>query len=46
MKKVIAIVSIISVITGLSLVTATSNHETSIHNNYKTAADKNIKPGG
>lgn len=45
MKKVIAIVSIISVITGLSLI-ATSNQEASIHNNYKTAADKNIKPGG
>ncbi|SLL37371.1 Uncharacterised protein [Mycobacteroides abscessus subsp. abscessus] len=42
MKKIIAILSIITVITGLTLITA-GNHEAAIH---KTAGDKNVTPGG
>lgn len=43
MKKIIAILSIITVITGISIISATSNHEASVH---KTAGDKNVTPGG
>lgn len=46
MKKIFAILSIITVVTGIALISATSNHEASIHNTYKTAGDKNVTPGG